>query len=119
MLDDCATQALLILVFTDGGTLCLLLDAIDAACLAIQLHERLASRVLDLEHAARLADAHTLLLGERIKSAARLGGDGIVGAPGRALLLLPCGADRASVEARLSTTGLLVARLVLLRRLVR
>lgn len=73
MLDDCATQALLILVFADGGTLSLLLDAIDAARLAIQLHERLASRVLDLEHAARLADAHTLLLREPVEGTARLG----------------------------------------------
>ena len=72
LLDDCAAQALVALVFAGAMCFGLLLDAIDAGRLAIELHECLASGVLDLEHAAGFADAHALLLREPVECTARL-----------------------------------------------
>ena len=112
LLDDRAAQALLVALLISSRSLGLLLDAVDTTSLAVQLHKCLAGRVLDLEHAASSADAHALLLRETVEGSARLGRDGVVGAPRRALLLLPVGTVRARVNACWATGLVFVRRLL-------
>lgn len=86
-LENCFPLVLgLILV---GSALTNVLHAVDATCLFVELNQRLAGGVLDLEHFGSFSDGDILLLREPHKGASCLGRDGIVVATNHGPRLLP------------------------------
>ena len=64
-----------------NGFSSLLLDSVDAARLLVQLDERLARRVFDLERFGGFSNGYAVLLSELDQHAPGLGGNGVVVIP--------------------------------------